>query len=426
MGWKLGRFLKKNPTRAAHIFPAFAPMKLSPCALLLIASLVGTFPANAVDLEPEFPKPPTPIVNYESGKVREFRVTLLDEKDQPVSGVPVELYGIRRGGRWPAADNPTSKEIDPWWSFKTDAQGKILARFPVSDKPWAYTAPLDGRFYFVVDLPDARRAVSPPIFHGVTRKEAHEEQENEWDAHAGDEQVFTDETDKVTMRLVKGRTVTGVVVDADGKPLLGRTISAVHDLHIRSRTGAGGEIFTVSTTSDASGKFKLQHVYTAACSLSMEGGGYWSRTQVALHSSDGTATRWVGGSINLPELADDATVDLRIEVAPEAPKYRYFGTVTDAAGKPQTGLIVSAGVSHSPTAETWGDSHQFEQATTDASGRWEIQARGPWVRYFDVRHTESGDSLINGEDYESDGVGLAAPGEYHLKIAPAKPSAKEK
>ncbi|RBP45986.1 carboxypeptidase family protein [Roseimicrobium gellanilyticum] len=380
----------------------------------------------AADLEPEFPKPPTPIVNYESGRVREFHVTLLDENDQPVASVPVDLYGMRRGGRWPALDDSVSKDHGPWWRFTTNAQGKILARFSVSEKPWGYTVPRDGRFYFVVDIPDGRRAVSPPIFHGVTRKGAHEEEENEWDAHANDEQLFTDETEEVTMHLVKGRTVTGVVVTPDGKPLQGHTISATHDLHIGSHTGAGGEVFMVTAVSDAEGRFKLQNVYPAACSLSMEGEGYWSRTQVALHASGQTSTRWVGGSITLPELSSDTSMHLRIEVAPEAPKYRYFGTVTDASGKPQAGLVVTAGVSHNSTPKTWSDSHNISSATTDASGRWQIQAEGPWVRFFDVRKTESGDSLVNGEDYESDGVGLAAPGEYHFKIKSANSPTKDR
>jgi hypothetical protein len=403
-------------------------MKTCPLALLVSASLAGVFPATAADLKPELPMPPTPIVNYESGQVREFRVTLLDEQDKPVSGVPVELYSMRRGGRWPALDHGSdSQSRDPWWNFTTDDAGRIVARFAVSEKPWDYYGvPREGRFYFVVDLPDGRRAVSAPIFHGVTRERAHEEEENEWDAHANDEQYFTDETKDITMYLVKGRTVTGVVVTPDGKPLQGRTISAVHDLHIESRTGAGGEIFTASATSDAAGKFKLENVYPATCSLSMEGDGYWSRTQVALHTSDRTTTRWVGGFIPLPELDVATSVDLRIEVTPEAPKYRYFGTVTDATGKPQAGLLVIAGISHGPTPETWGDSHSFENAITDASGRWEIQAESLWVRFFDVRRTESGDSLVKGEDYESDGVGLAAPGEYRFKIDPAKPASKDK
>jgi hypothetical protein len=402
-------------------------MKTCPLALFLSASLAGVSPSTAADLKPEFPKPPTPIVDYQTGQVREFRVTLLDERGQPAIGVPVELYGMRRGGRWPALDHdPDSQSRDPWWSFTTDDAGKIVARFAVSEKPWDYYGvPREGRFYFVVDLPDGRRAVSAPIFHGVTRERAHEEKENEWDAHANDEQYFTDETEDITLYLRKGRTVTGVVVTPDGKPLQGRTISAIHDLHIESRTGFGGDVFTASATSDTEGKFKLENVYPAACSLSMEGEGHWSRTQVALRSAEGSSTRWIGASLTLPELSHDTSVNLRIEVSPEAPGYRYFGTVTDPAGKPLTGLLVVAGVSHSPTPETWGDSHKFENAITDASGRWEIQASGPWVRFFDVRPIEFGDSL-GGEDYEGDGVGLAAPGEYHFKVKASGATTKER
>jgi protocatechuate 3,4-dioxygenase beta subunit len=400
-------------------------MKTCHLALLLSATMAGLTIVGASEINGKFPNPANAAVTHESGQVREFRVTLLDQHGKPLPGIPVDLYGMRRGGRWPSQDDANPRDAGPWWHFTTDDSGQILARFPLSEGRWEKPVPRAGRFHFVVDLPDGRRAVSPAVFHEVSRVDWRDEEAAEWEEDSNEGRIFTRDVGSITLRLAKGRVITGTVVDAEGKPLPGRHISAIHDLHIESRTGAGGEIFTESATSDAAGVFKLKNVHTAACKLSMEGEGYWSRTQVTQRTPDGTTTtRWVGGSIKLPQFSPETEVGLRIEVAPEAPKYRYHGRVTDPYDKPLAGLHVIAGVSHHATPQTWSDSHSFVSAVTDAAGRWEILVASPWVRFFDVRPTEFGNSLLKGEDYESDDLGLAAPGEYHLRVKSADTPAK--
>jgi hypothetical protein len=114
-------------------------------------------------------------------------------------------------------------------------------------------------------------------------------------------------------------------------------------------------------------------------------------------------------------------VELTLVIAPKAPTYHYFGTVTDEAGKPQAGLVVMAGVSSAPVAEEYSDTHHFESTKTDAEGKWTLEASAPYVRFFDIRKDEKSDESLGGEGYENDAFDLAAPGEYSLKLKPAGP-----
>lgn len=383
-------------------------------------------PSKEAPLEKEGPpsKDQNPAVTFEKGKVRELKVNLLDESAKPVSGVTVNLYGEDRGARWPQNESPEKAppekegagKNDPWWVFKTNDSGAITVRFPVKEETWGDIAPLPGVFYLVADLPDGRRAVSMRIFHGISHDEAASDYEaNEWDAEGESDWVFTNETPEVDMVLTAGHTIDGIVMTPEGKPVAGKTINAIHDLHVDSHTGAGGEVFNVKATSDAEGHFKLEHVYPVACALRVDGA--WTRTRITYKTSDTTSTRWLNQPLDkLPDFGDDETVELGIVVAPQAPTYHYFGQVTDQDGKPQAGLLITAGVSAHATVEDFYDSHHFETAKTDADGKWMLEASAPYVRFFDIKKDEKSEDSLGGEGYENDLFELAAPGEYNLKI----------
>jgi hypothetical protein len=261
------------------------------------------------------------------------------------------------------------------------------------------------------------------IFHGISRDEASSDYEtNEWDTEGDGDWVFTNETPEIDMVLTSGHTITGTVMTPEGKPISGKTIHAIHDLHVDSHTGAGGEVFDVKATSDADGHFKLEHVYPVACALRTDGA--WTRTQITYKTADTTSTRWMNQALaKLPDFGDDEEVELGIVIAPQAPTYHYFGKVTDENGKPQAGLLVTAGVSAHATVDDFNDSHHFETAKTDADGKWSLEASSPYVRFFDVKKDEKSEDSLGGEGYENDLFDLAAPGEYNLKIKTAKAEA---
>jgi hypothetical protein len=387
---------------------------------------------------PETPpaKEENPAVPFEKGRVREIKVTLLDADDKPAAGVAVDLYGQDHGERWPEADPEPKKDpapekskeksskTDRWWHFKTDEQGAFTVRFPVKADTWGEAAPRHGAFYLVVNLPDGHRAVSPRIFHGVTREESADYEVNEWDSEDGGDWVFTDETHDISMQLLDGRTVSGTVISPDGKPLSGKTVTVTHDLHVDSHTGAGGDIFVVKATTDAEGHFKLEHVYPVACRMDTGKEGAWTRTQLKLTTPTGTSTRWISQPLDrFPDIPDDFEVELSLVVAPQAPTYHYFGQVTDEAGKPMANVIVTAGVSHHAVPSDFADSHRFETATAGPDGRWTLEASAPWVRFLAVKQNEKAEDDLTAESYEDDSFDLAAPGEYNLVVRKAAPEA---
>ncbi|HSI64101.1 MAG TPA: hypothetical protein VLE43_13320 [Candidatus Saccharimonadia bacterium] len=381
--------------------------------VLLLSSVLLTSGIRAVD-EPEHPPAnANPAVSFQKGKVREMKISLLDEAGSLMPAATVELYSMERGGRSPDLESTSKEPANPWWTFTTDNKGMLVARFPVTHDAWDESVPNQGDFYFVAQLPDGRKAMSPRIFHDMDREAAREYEPNEWEATQ--ERVFTDETGELTMQLTKGHTITGVLLTTEGKPLGKKTISATHDLHIQSHTGYGGDIFSVKATTGEDGRFTLEHVYPVDCTFAIEGEGHWARTQVTLKSKEQNSVRWVESAPSVASLPLDTSISLKIEVAPKAPTYRYHGQVVDGNGKPLPGLVVTAGVSFHDTPETYADSHHFDTTTTDASGHWTLDVESPWVRFLDVRIKEHEEPLYS-EDYESDDVGLAAPGEYNFKV----------
>jgi len=403
----------------------------------LLAVLLFAGPMFAI---PETPpgKEENPPVTFEKGRVREIKVTLLDPDGKPASGVTVDLYGQDEGEHWPNAaaesqndsspgkEKEKSSKTDRWWHFKADDSGTFTVRFPVKTDTWGEAAPRHGSFYLVASLPDGRRAVSSRIFHNVTREESADYEVNEWDAEDGGDWIFTDETHDVSMQLLDGRTISGTAISPDGKPLSGKTVSVTHDLHVDSHTGAGGDIFVVKATSDADGHFKLEHVYPVAARMDTGKDGAWTRTQLKLTTPNGTSTRWLSQPLDrFPDIPDEFEVELSLVIAPQAPTYRYFGQVTDEAGKPMPNVIVTAGVSHHAVPSDFADNHRFETATAGPDGRWTLEATAPWVRFLAVKQNEKAEDDLTAESYEDDSFDLAAPGEYNLVVRKEKPAPPE-
>ena len=245
---------------------------------------------------------------------------------------------------------------------------------------------------------------------------------NEWDGSLGrDSWVFTNERHELTMQLKVGRTITGVVVDPEGKALPGMEVRTFHDLHVLSHTGSGGEIFKLRATTDAEGRFRIEHIYPVSCAIRAAGGEEstwaWVRTRSTVTTPKASSTRWQNRAWEkIPEMIGMSGLDLMIVMARHAPTYHYFGKVTDASGHPMGGLHIWAGVSRHAKPEDYGDEHYFEFADTDAQGNWVLEASSPYVRFFSVRPNAKSYESLGGADYENDEVGLAEPGEYNFQV----------
>lgn len=384
------------------------------------SSLCAQEPAKVANAEEN------PAVEFQHGRVREIKVTVEDEKDTPVAGVTVNLYGIQRGERMPLrqedketigkSDDDETPATKAWWQFVSDKEGSFVVRFPINQEPGKTQGPYEGPFYLVAKMPDGRRAVSAPILHQQQQPyDSTKADKNEWNAVWGREPLSTENTPYLTLTLKTGNTVSGIVTNMEGKPLQGKTVTAIHDLHANTHTGYGGTIFVEKSTTDSKGRFRLNHVYPVACELSVDGS--WVRTQIAVKSQSSITSRWLDRELEvLPHLGDNLEIVLTMQLASKDPVHRYHGTVQDHLGKPVQGLRITAGISRHKTPQTWGDNHHFEHAISGNDGRWELKASSPFVRFLSVGTNDTSTEELAGGDYENDELGLAAPGEYDFTL----------
>jgi len=395
--------------------------------LLVFESQAQDKPAGATGLGEA-----NPPVMFLQRSARELRVSLLDENSLPAPGVTVHLYGLERGEAWPLGEDATPEERaqrdkDPWWVFVSDGSGVFRVHFPMELGRREEHLPGQGIFYLVAELPDGRKAVSPRILHGIDREDTASYSTNEWDEKGKGAWVFPRERHDMTLQLRSGRTIAGVVTTSEGKALPGVVVSTTHDLHVGSHTGYGGDIFHLQATTDATGHFRLEHVYPVPCRLeaSKEEGAVWTRTRLTLTTPKSTSARWLNHPLEMvPALPENTLMELTLLTAPHAPTYRYTGRVIDATGHPMGGLQIVAGVSSHPDAKDYADNHHFEYAQTDAQGQWVLEASAPYVRFFDVRTNGKPLQSLGGADFEGDDAGLAEPGEYDYQVK--APAAAEK
>jgi hypothetical protein len=381
-------------------------MKLTQSIALLISScLLSAVPAALS----------APVQN-EAAKFRVVRVTVLGLDGKPAAGRSVYLAGLSRGSMGPDDDNA---KADGWWSFTTDAKGRFTARLAEFDT-WSdkQQRPGWGKYALVVERSghDAG-AVSRKFINSKIAPENISDYQDEW----GTPEILTTAGLDLILQIQAGIRLRGRVIDYSNPehPLAGLPVTLCNDLHADTHTGYGAEIFDQSATTDADGRFTFSHIYPAEFHVAL-GQDPASRTP----SAEGTiwlktklGDKWRDDALNSLTPTPEKS-EMKIEImATDKALFRYHGKVTDAAGRPVAGAKVWLGVSFDSEGGSYRDNHTFRNATTKRDGVYDMLLPTPWVNGIGARK----EGFIDAEQWTSDDTASIRPGEYNIRMSPAKP-----
>jgi hypothetical protein len=343
-----------------------------------------------------------------------FRVVhlhVLQPNGQPAAHRDVELRGLDRRALGPipflsdTGEKPSDevqKARQEGWLFTTDEHGDITA--PIGDfAGWkdAGERPGWGTYILVVQPgPDDAGAASSRFWTYDSTDSKHLFWNGgEW----GQPLPLPPEGLRLTMALQEGYTLYGKLVDdRDHRtPVPNVSIATWNDLGVDTHTGYGGEIFGHSVVTDAQGDFHISHLYHARLHLRMD--ALWMTTE-----QNGWQTQ------QEHSLEPPADMALRITCGVLLhPVFHYMGTVTDAQGRPVAGADVIAGISSEPTPSTYEDEHNFEHATTDKQGHFDLAASTPWCRFISTEDKAHG-RVDFGDVQEQDAS--YPPGRYDMQF----------
>jgi hypothetical protein len=211
----------------------------------------------------------------------------------------------------------------------------------------------------------------------------------------------------LTMCLHKDFTFYGRLVDdRDHRtPLANVTVRTWNDLQIDTPTGFGGQIFAHTATTNSNGEFEIPHEYCNK--LYVDLGGLWMTTE-----HDG----WIPQEEDVLDPPADNGLRLEFGVLINQ-TFHYTGIVTDAQGQPVADADVVIGISSQPKAESWGDTHHFERAKTNAEGKYDLAASSPWGTFLEAEDKVHGRVDLKWPGYDSPPI---PPGRHDLTF-PGKP-----
>ncbi|MBX7244778.1 MAG: hypothetical protein K1X53_04725 [Candidatus Sumerlaeaceae bacterium] len=305
---------------------------------------------------------------------RLLHVHILDPKGKPASGIVAELKTADR------AEIGLPHRMDYQTTYVTNRDGKFTVRFDLHDfwdRQTTSTNPLPGRDklggrYLVVDPSTTHSgAVSPRIVNSPYPDNYFR---NEW----GSAIPLGSKPSRVTMRLRKGIEVEGVVETLEGKPVPNHSVQIQHDLHAGTHTGYGAELWTTSTETDRKGRFHFHNVHPVQ--FEMAAGGSWVETILNGKSIKDNVGR-------IPVATDAKSMSIVVRLS-EGKKYRYYGRVSNEAGKPVTGLRISFGVSNPRRPGDYEDYQDFEHVETDSDGKYQYFNDVPWLRFIKFGKTD--------------------------------------
>ncbi len=363
----------------------------------------------------------------------ELACRVVDERGQPVGGVPVRLCGRDRGAL--DFDDDYQPEQKRAWNFTTDQEGRFIARFGrfqafSHQQVTGLNEPGYGEFHLVAFQAGYAGGVSREILNldeeGSANYQQHANdpdtsaQENEeWTRGEFASRLLGDPTENQPLVIVlkRGLTLHGCMLDTAGRPVRGETVNLCLDLHKHSHTGAGGEIFEQQTTTDQAGEFRFRHVYPNVFTI----GAYivspnppdWIRTRLRGHWMDGELGQITPRRGNARHLSDyERSIDVRAVFARRA-LHRYFGRVTDANGHPlPRAKVVVHWLLEKPAPDTRKVYGPEQTTLTDGGGNYSVRVGSSLV---------DGIWVSPGNDTDGQGVGdgtLMVPGHHDLVLRP--------
>jgi hypothetical protein len=288
------------------------------------------------------------------------------------------------------------------WLYTTDDHGDASVR--IGDfAGWKQEVELPGWGTYallVAPGPDDAGGVSQRIWCGA----AGDSMGNFYDGSDwGDPLPLPSEGMSISMALHPGFTLYGRVVDNHNHhtPLANVTVTTSDDLGVDTHTGYGGEIFSHSAITDSNGEFQIPHLYAAA-KLHLDFSALWMTTNI------GGKWRAQGEHVLNPPNGSSLRLDFGLNSQPD---FHFTGTVTDARGQPVAGADVVVGISSTPKAENYGDTHHFERTTTDAQGHYDLAASSPWGTFLEAEDKTHGRVDLKWPGYDSPPI---PPGKYDL------------
>jgi len=313
-------------------------------------------------------------------EIRQVLVRVMNEDGVPMPGVKVQLLGVGRDALQ-AMDIGASENLPGVWNFISDARGCCLARFGCfsgydGGKRIGMEMPGWGQFYFVAEA-DGLRGVSSCLLHGAEAGGWANSGNDEWERRG----IVRTRAKQVTLtlRMQRGLRVTGRVIDMAGQPVRGFTVGIQHDLHSTHHTGYGDEIFQDSRISDAEGRFSFDHVFPNTFYLgpmNEETRPVWVRTRVR--------GQWLREPVDfITPRRGEKEIRLTLMVSPEAP-YRYFGRITDRAGRPIANAKLAFGISFHRQPRTFADTHHTDHTEAGEDGRYELRIVTPFISWLKV------------------------------------------
>lgn len=344
---------------------------------------------------------------------RILEVTVTNTAGKPVAGADVDLIGLDRGGLHndlqpdDRMQPPPPPALSPW-HHRTDDRGRVTIKlgsfsgYDLEDEPgW-------GIYHLVARAPGKDTAISDRLLHAAENPEPKPPGKPSTGARWPGKWQFLDKpATAISLRLERGVSLTGKVIDTEGKPLPNRKIAAWIDLGARTPTGHGGRILAQTTTTDPAGGFLIDGIPAVPFLFDVIGGdGFWIGTKIREVAKDEIIDQVTPG-------AGETKIPVQLVLSGKPP-YRYHGIVTDAGGKPLAGAKIVLAPSLHRDDRTWGDNHRFEELTSDAEGRYEYHSATRFIRFISA---EAEGFFGGSEEPEEDHV---APGEhsFHLRAAP--------
>lgn len=307
------------------------------------------------------------------------RVLGLDGK--PASGVEVKLIGTSRSNvhetdDWKATTNQEGcfvAKFRKFDRFETDTTETLSEKNPKSEK-YTQTPPAvkyfgNGRYHFYI--PPSRKhagAIGPEFWVP----------EVDEDVKKARPYSRLQCPTSVTLQLVPGIPVQGIVSDLEGKALAGVKVTVYNDFHADTHTGAGGEACEQVTQTDAKGKYRFAHVNPwTSIRLHVEG--------VCLRTRTGRDKEWVDDRLDEFDV-DKKSQGLNIDFVTslKMDNFKIQGTVKDENGKPINDAEVKIGYAYRNTTGMDADHRQYKIALTNAQGQYECALETPWVTFVEV------------------------------------------
>lgn len=324
-------------------------------------------------------------IRAEEPVFRVIRGTVLNIDGTAAMDREVRLIGLSR--TFSRSYSETNDTIV--WNFKTDQQGRFLARMGCYGVDEARpNLPGWGVYAFVVcPTDDDAGAVSSILIHSEKPKEFLTRRgREEW----GDLQPTVAGELSLTLQIKEGVSLKGTIRDYayPERPLEGIEVVTFNDLYSDSHTGRGGEIFFRSAVTDAEGNFEIEHVFPARFYVNLESSnwsqndstdeGYWLKTNV-----NGT---WLEDALDVVNLREDGTVPPLEILAARKPLFHYKGKIQDEAGVPVAQATITFGISYHAQPHTHADYHSYRRAETKSDGTYAIDLPTPWVRGMSVEN----------------------------------------